>query len=113
MHCWPTAPPQYAYLRAPHRHMFHVKIEVVVGGLNRDVEFIQLKRDATASFVQLGTWTQNMGSSDALDYGAQSCEMLADALKATMDTYPSRYNITSIEVSEDGENGARLTWLEN
>lgn len=110
MHHWPDAPTEHVYLRAPHRHVFHVRIEVAVGGLNRDIEFIQLKRDAAWRFVRLANVNSTHGNSDALDYGARSCEMLAADLKASM---IGEYNIVAIEVSEDGENGARLAWDEN
>lgn len=87
-----------SFLGHPHRHMFHFRVELEVFHDDRDVEFILFKRELEALYSQ-GTLQ--------LDY--KSCEMMArDLAKYIQDTYPNR--ALAIEVSEDGENGCRITW---
>lgn len=91
-HSWPAAPDPVAFLRDPHRHEFHVRVEVRVDHDDRDIEFIMLKREVDRFIAE------DLGEVNF------SCEMYADAIKAHVeDEYgrPAR-----VEVSEDGENGA-------
>ena len=46
MHCWPDAVHVQGveFLALKHRHMFHVKLWLPVSHLDRDIEFIKLKR---------------------------------------------------------------------
>lgn len=83
-----------SFLGYPHRHMFHFKVMIEVFHDDRDIEFIMFKRELEQlyeiNFLQL-------------DY--KSCEMIADDLAAYIkDKYPGRE--LTIDVSEDGENGA-------
>jgi hypothetical protein len=84
-----------SFLGYPHRHMFHFKVEVEVFHDDRDIEFILFKRELESLYDE---------KTLELDY--KSCEMICDDLaKYIKDKYPGR-SIT-IQVSEDGENGAR------
>jgi len=70
---------------------------------DRDIEFIQFKR-----------WLENLyGDADSvlqLDY--KSCEMIADDLYTQINAkYPGR--AVTIDVSEDGENGAMIEYASN
>lgn len=83
-----------SFLGYPHRHIFHFKVMIEVFHDDRDIEFIMFKRELEQlyeiNFLQL-------------DY--KSCEMIADDLAAYIkDKYPGRE--LTIDVSEDGENGA-------
>ncbi len=93
-HCWPDAPAEVAFLRATHRHMFHVRAEAPVTHANRDIEFILLKR-ALVAVVQAQLATE--------DTGDWSCEHWAEYLLV------QEPRLAAVEVSEDGENGARVT----
>lgn len=94
MHCYPDAPEGVEFLRHPHRHMFHFKVELEVFHDDRDVEFILFKREL-----------QQLYEGGILELDYKSCEMIADDLATyIMAHYPER-RIT-ITVSEDGENGA-------
>ena len=87
-----------SFLATPHRHIFHFEVTVEVEHSDRAIEFIQFKR-----------WLENLykGGTLALDY--KSCEMIAEDLYEVIATrYPDR--TIHIEVSEDNENGARLTF---
>lgn len=95
IHKYPDAPEGVEFLKYPHRHMFHFRVELEVFHDDRDVEFILLKRELEALYAE-GTLQ--------LDY--KSCEMMADDLYDYISTaYPERDVV--IEVSEDGENGTR------
>ena len=94
-HQWVAAPDLVAFLRSPHRHMFHVRAEMAVQHNDRDIEFITLRgelvRAVKAKLVDakavVGTW---------------SCEQWAQWM---VDTFA----LNRVEVSEDGENGAVVT----
>jgi hypothetical protein len=93
-HRWPDAPEHRDYLAARHRHQFVITAAVAVGHDDRDVEFHDL-RDAIESW-----WVP--------ERGAQSCEHIARALYdglSSLGMAPTR-----ITVSEDGFDGATLTW---
>jgi hypothetical protein len=91
-HRWPGAPDAVAYLANTHRHEFHIEARKQVSALDREIEFITLKR-------QIGDYLS--ASYPAGHLGARSCEMLATELCA-------EFNLSSCEVLEDGENGARV-----
>lgn len=94
IHRYPDAPKGVEFLRHPHRHMFHFKVELQVFHDDRDVEFILLKREL-----------ENLYTDGTLQLDYRSCEMMADDLADyIMVNYPGRKLV--ITVSEDGENGA-------
>lgn len=83
-----------SFLGYIHRHIFHFKVEIEVTHTDRDIEFIQFKREL-----------ENLYKDGVLQLDFKSCEMMADDLADyIIDKYPSR-DLT-ITVSEDGENGA-------
>lgn len=94
-HCWPDCPiPAVDFLRVPHRHMFHVRAEINVKHDNRDVEFIVAKHTVTK-------WLKDRWLDGELQF--TSCEMIAKDLLSS-----GLFNFFSVEVLEDGENGARV-----
>jgi len=85
-----------SFLGYPHRHIFHFYVTLGVTHNDRDVEFIQFKRELERLF------TKNVLH---LDY--QSCEMIAENLINYIEEhYPNRG--VRVEVYEDNENGAIL-----
>jgi len=85
-----------SFLGTPHRHIFHFKVSIEVFQDDRDIEFIQFKR-----------WLEKCYSDGTLELNHKSCEMIARELNGIIVArYPGRK--TSIDVSEDGENGAIL-----
>ncbi len=87
-----------SFLGTPHRHIFHFKVSIQVFHNDRDIEFIQFKR-----------WLENLYSQGTLVLNFNSCEMISDDLYEQIATrYPNR-NI-EITVSEDGENGATISY---
>lgn len=99
IHCYPAAltDPKLAdvsFLGNPHRHIFHFYVKLEVFHNDRDVEFIQIKRELESY------WTIH-----ELDY--KSCEMMAEMLiEYIADRYKNRDVVVS--VYEDDENGAVL-----
>jgi hypothetical protein len=82
-----------SFLGYPHRHIFHFYVTLGVEHNDRDVEFIQFKRELERLF------TKNVIH---LDY--QSCEMVAENLINYIEEhYPNRG--VRVEVYEDNENG--------
>lgn len=100
-HAWIDAPEQYAYLRLAHRHIFHVRLELIVGHSNREVEFIDLKQKlqkyCESSFGALGIF-------DSTHPSSFSCETMARRIASEYED--AGYAVHSVTVSEDGENGA-------
>jgi hypothetical protein len=95
-HSWPNAPDEVKYLRNKHRHEFHIKVTVKVEHNDRDIEFITLRSAVDRMFD---------GASAEHDFGAKSCEMIAEDIIYFVEA-DENYKIYSVEVSEDGENGA-------
>ena len=88
-----------SFLGTPHRHIFHFKVFIQVYQDDRDIEFIQFKR-----------WLEKMYNECTLELNHKSCEMIARDLNEKIKArYPGRKTI--IDVSEDGENGAALTFF--
>ena len=100
IHCFPQAEDDPAlvdvrFLAYPHRHMFHIEVEIDVLHDDRDIEFILFKR-----------WLEDKFSGEAFDMDYKSCEMIADLIyDMIVLEYPGR--CVKIEVSEDNENGCR------
>lgn len=102
IHNWPGCPfDEVAYLRVPHRHMFHIKAYKLVTHSDRDVEFIMLKRQIKEYLVNAYADRDNENMLMCF-FGAMSCEMIAQELI-------EKFELSRCEVSEDGENGAILT----
>jgi len=107
-HRWAKAPKDTdeAFLRNMHRHMFRVKVSVQVFHNDRDIEFFQLKH-----FVDNIIFNAFICKQDT-KVGIGSCEMIAEViLNRLFEDLHKRFlnrNI-SVEVSEDGENGAIVT----
>lgn len=90
--------PEVGFLSNIHRHMFHFKLEKQVNHDDRDVEFIMFKRQII-DYLQSNYYDFRF---KALLFSSMSCEMIAKELL-------EHFNCISVEVSEDGENGAKIT----
>jgi hypothetical protein len=87
-----------SFLGTPHRHIFHFEVAIEVFHNDRDIEFIQFKR-----------WLENLYSQGTIELNFKSCEMISDDLYEVIATrYPKRD--IEITVSEDGENGATISY---
>ena len=86
-----------SFLETPHRHIFHFNVGIQVFHNDRDIEFIQFKR-----------WLEKLYQG-TLELNFKSCEMISDDLYEVIATrYPGRD--IEITVSEDGENGATISY---
>ena len=97
VHFWKEAPDEVFFLRNPHRHIFHVNVWVEVFTDDRDLEFITEKRNLESFLTD-----KYRG-----DCGGRSCEMIAEEIMKGFENRYARRRVT-IEVLEDGENGAEL-----
>jgi len=96
--CTDPALTEVNFLQFPHRHKFEFKVAIEVEHSDRAIEFILFKR-----------WLESLYGDGVLQLDYMSCEMIAEALYAQIHArYPGR--AVEITVSEDGENGATLTW---
>lgn len=96
IHNWPGCPfDEVAYLRDPHRHVFHIKATKQVTHSDRDVEFIMLKHKIN-TYLEVKYYE---GKTKCCLFGAMSCEMIAKELI-------EEFGLVKCEVNEDGENGA-------
>lgn len=97
-HNWPGCPfDEVAYLRDPHRHVFHVKAYKPVTHSDRDTEFIMLKHHIV-TYIQSRYFSP---LTKLCEFGPMSCEMIAQELI-------DWFKLSACEVSEDNENGAIL-----
>lgn len=105
IHAYPAAATKpgledVSFLASPHRHIFHFRVEMQVFHDDRDVEFIQFKREL-----------EGLYTGEVLMLNNKSCEMICwDILHHIKHKYPKR-NVC-ITVSEDGENGATINYEE-
>lgn len=103
-HCYPEAAtdPKLSdvkFLSHLHRHLFKFRVYIEVFSDNRDLEFFQFKR-----------FLESLYADKFLELDFKSCEMIGnDLYSKIISKYPGRGVI--IEVSEDGENGARLEFI--
>lgn len=95
-HHWPAAPDHRSYLRARHRHLFHITTTVAVAHDDRDTEFHDL------GDIVRGWWGPG-----ARECGPASCETLARTLADYLRAQGLR--VVEVAVSEDGEAGATVT----
>lgn len=86
------------FLANEHRHLFHCRVDIQVFHDDRELEFLQVKRDLKDHFCD--------GEMDN-----KSCEMIAKEIIDYMDNakpYRDKERTVTVEVSEDGENGATV-----
>lgn len=99
VHAWPECPNgRYDHIRVPHRHLFHVQVDIEQRHNDRDLEFLDLKHRLNR-FIQ-----------DRYEYnlGRRSCEMIAEDITDWLRELCGTERRMKVEVSEDGENGAVL-----
>lgn len=106
LHFWAKAPEPVAFLRAYHRHEFHVKVTAATGLNNeREVEFFILQKHLKEAIENLSPDKDRQG---ALLLKEMSCEAMAVSIGVGL--IADGYQIISVEVAEDGENGAVVRW---
>lgn len=102
LHSWPDAPSDllHAHLRQPHRHLFHVRVEVRVDDSQRQISFEALRQNAW------NCWNEAIPVESF-----HSCEEMALRLGNALTTLDPGLDIWSIDVSEDGESGASWKYI--
>ena len=96
LHYYIDAPDEVAFLRSPHRHMFHMTVKIEQFHDDRDIEFILAKRYLDSVF-------------DFKEVSHKSCEQIAeDIIQRVKQRYGENREI-SVSVFEDDENGAEVS----
>jgi hypothetical protein len=103
LHCWPEAPEEVAFLRNPHRHIFHVKVTVQTAK-DREVEFFMLQSEVYNSILNLDKWGNTDSNQLGIYYIPLSCEKIAESIYKYLQKIG--YYVLEVEVNEDNENGA-------
>ena len=101
LHCWPDAKkiiPHMGYLSELHRHLFYFTAKKQVFHDDRDVEFINFKRQ----LIKYVTDKYFDEQYQCCNFKSSSCEMLAKELLIKFDLY-------YCSVLEDEENGGEVT----
>lgn len=83
------------FLKSYHRHIFHIRCELAVIDLDREVEIIKLKREIQ-DYLKRNYFDESLGM---CDFKGMSCEQIGQDLLLA-------YNLHSCEVLEDNENGS-------
>jgi 6-pyruvoyl-tetrahydropterin synthase len=122
-HYYEGAASNVSFLRVPHRHLFKVKLTVNTEALDRGVEFITMKhhlQEALRHVMEYELPEYMPGDQESQDAKlskqlgmpvfSASCETIAAEIYRYMKENCRHYNIAEIEVSEDGENGAKLIY---
>lgn len=105
-HRWPGAGAVRFYLGYPHRHVFHVTVEVDVDHDDRQVEFHDLIAKVEHFCRTIGEAAHGGGR----DLGTRSCEQVASELWEFLGrSYPGRR--VAVAVVEDGEAGGRVSGI--
>ena len=106
-HRWEGALPAVKYLAGTHRHLFTIRAEFGVSHDDRDVEFHIAQGWLRDALVRV--WGTPSG---VCDFGAMSCEMIAERINLALWNGPGQRCASALEVWEDGENGARVCFAE-
>ena len=105
IHCYPDAPQTVSYLKHPHRHLFKVEAKIGVNHNDRELEFICVKHKIDNDYIR-----PKLDDNGVWQMGRLSCEQVADDLVEFLTKEYGNLFIRdryfSVEVSEDGENGA-------
>lgn len=103
-HRWPQALPKRSYLKEPHRHLFHFRVEIQVFDDDREIELHNFldscKTAVNLAYARVGTY--------GLLFETASCEQLAARLLNDLQAGYGTSRWMAAEVSEDGEVGARV-----
>lgn len=96
IHQWNDAPDEVSFLKHPHRHIFHVEVELPVGHDDRELEYfmvIKIVDDIIEKFDN--EWIKT-----------KSCEHIATELCNKLCSHYKRSCI--VKITEDNENGSRV-----
>jgi hypothetical protein len=91
-HQYEEAPDEVAFLRYPHRHIFHFTAKIQVSGADRELEFFMVQRKIQGVLPETDIYS--------------SCESKAEFLLDYLLTEYGNHRSIIVEVSEDGENSA-------
>jgi 6-pyruvoyl-tetrahydropterin synthase len=104
LHQYKDAPKNVEFLKHPHRHQFHVEVEITVEHGDRELEFFTVKHILDDYVLDAALFIQSYKNVIAL-----SCEDMAERIADELATRLKidRFRIRYVEVSEDGQNAGR------
>ena len=98
-HAYENAPPEVAFLKESHRHVFRIESTVQVWHEDRDIEFFMMQEYIERSVIPFLA-LKPLGS----------CENIAENIMwALVNKYGDDRSV-GVEVSEDGENSGTVFW---
>jgi len=100
LHCWTEAKniiPVMSFLSNLHRHIFHIECKKEVFHDNRDVEFIDFKRNVK-NYLEEKYFDND---TQCLLFNSMSCEMICKELI-------DKFDLSYCKVMEDNENGGEI-----
>jgi hypothetical protein len=100
LHHWAEAPAPEEYLRQPHRHLFTVAVRMQVHHSDREVEINAFTRWLEHDVLPSLAVAAQPGRPP--DFGAQSCEQLAERITEMIQTRCGTGRWVECEVLEDG-----------
>lgn len=101
-HRWPDAEGEI-HLKNRHRHLFMFKLQIEVFKDDRQLEFIQIKREMIKYIRYL--------YGEPAEFNDLSCEEIAKRIKNKLLNLLGMERIMIITISEDRENGAEVTYI--
>ncbi|MDG9674805.1 hypothetical protein [Micromonospora sp. DH14] len=108
LHRWPDAGAPDGYLASSHRHLFVASVEISVEHGDRELEINAVARWLT---TVLGSFADAPARPDGpVDFGAQSCEHLAERLVAAITERYGTHRRVRCTVTEDGILGGGVQW---
>lgn len=98
IHRYAQAPQEVLYLRNPHRHMFHYRVELEVYHDDRELEFIMVKHEIEDYLSRREqSWSEET-----------SCEQMAECIGLCLQAKYGFERSLTVSVFEDNENGAKI-----
>lgn len=109
LHRWPDAGPPDGYLASSHRHLFVAVVEISVEHGDRELEINAVARWLTTVLASFAAPPERPDG--PLDFGAQSCEHLAERLVAAVIERYGTHRRVRCTVAEDGILGGGVQWV--
>lgn len=106
LHYWPEATGVRRYLGQPHRHLFHITVEIDVKHNDRELEFHDL-RDVAMAITRRCAMVHPL-EGDTVDFGPQSCEAIATFVAMNLRERYGKTRRVVVTVSEDNEVDGRV-----
>ncbi len=107
MHYYEDAPDEVDFLREPHRHLFHVRIEVAVTHLDRELEYFMVRGRLLQKVLAENLFGLDKPVPSSCETMAKRLmELTEQVVKELRPDKPRYARVCRVQVMEDGENGS-------